>query len=196
MAIAQDFIRTTGDYVLLVLWGSAVVLVLSTLVGYLPYSDRPGPGWDGVQQTASWANLWFVASWIAFSAIYVFAAGVILYLGARLLALIRAPRWLVSVIGGIASGCASLYLIAAMGWYIAVDTFPVYAAGILGLLFGGFLLPKRINEHGNRPQWRHWAALGAPLVIFFLSTGTVYVKSFSDQRLELIFVRWTEGRGT
>jgi hypothetical protein len=31
-AVAQDFIRTTGDYLLLIPWGSAAALVLSTLV--------------------------------------------------------------------------------------------------------------------------------------------------------------------
>lgn len=187
-----DLIRTVGDYLLLVLWGTFGVLVLSTLVGYLPYSDRPGPGWHGVGQTASLSAVWYFLSWAGFAALYVAVVGLMLFVGARILQLIKCPRWLIRIIGALASGFLSLYVIAGVGWYIAIAALPVYAAGALGAAFGAFLLVPNSGPKIRRTRSRHWFALGAPLVILGLGAGTSYVRSLSDQQLEVVFVKWNE----
>jgi len=191
--VAVDLVRTTGAYMLLVLWGTVAVLVVSTLVGYLPYSDRPGPGWQGVQHTLSVAGVWFFLSWAGFAAVHVFTVGIMLFLGARILQLIMIPRWIIRVLGAPTSAFLSLYVVAGVGWYIAIAPFPVYAAGVLGFAFGAFLLvPTQDDADAQRPRARHWIALGAPIVIVGLGAGMSYVRSLSDQRLQVVFVKWDD----
>ena len=190
--IVGDVIRTIGDYVLVVLWGTVGLLILSTLVGYLPYSDRPGPGWHGAGQTASLSVVWFFLWWAGFAARSVATVGLVLFVGARILQLIKCPFWLIRVIGALASGFLSLYVIAGLGWYIAVAAVPVYAAGVLGLAFGAFLLLPTSGSKIRQISARHWIALGAPLMIVIVGAGTHYVRSLSDQRLEVVFVKWNE----
>ena len=187
-----DLLRTLGDYVLFVLWGTVGVLILSTVIGYLPYSDRPGPGWLGAAQTASLSVVWFFLSWAGFAAIHVVKIGLVLFVVARVLRLIRCPRWAIRVIGALVSGFLSLYIIAGLGWYIAVAEFPVLAAGLLGVVFGGFfLLPRDGSSHGSI-RARHVVALAAPVLIVIVGAGIQYVRALSDQRLELVFVKWDE----
>ena len=44
---AKDLIRSLTLYCLIVAGGTALLLFVASAVGYLPYSDRPGPGWHG-----------------------------------------------------------------------------------------------------------------------------------------------------
>src|SRR5712692_8274111 len=43
----------------------------------------------------------------------------------------------------------------SVGWYISIAAFPVYMAGVLGLFFGCFVLPRFAPAGGTK--WPSWA---------------------------------------
>ena len=149
-----DLLRSIGLYVLLVVGGSLCFLSLAPVFGYLPYSDRPGPGWIGKFPAIGWADFWhsvdFLLGWALMLVPYAMVAGLIVFALTRLLERFKTPRVVVAIIAALISGFASGYIVLGIGWYIAIADAPVYFAIVLGLIFGGFLLPKRraVREGG------------------------------------------------
>jgi hypothetical protein len=93
-------------------------------------------------------------------------------------------------------GYLSFYLVAGLGWYIAISAFPVFGAGVLGILFGAWLLPKHVSTKPRtqtRVSLRHWIALAAPVVIAVVGVSASYVQSLSAQYVEVVFVQWQRG---
>ena len=74
---------------------------------------------------------------------YAVVAGLIVFILVRALECVRTPRLIVALVCAVISAFLSGYLVLAFGWYIAIDAPPVYFAMLMGLLFGGLLLPKR-----------------------------------------------------
>jgi len=144
---AIDLLRMEGLYLLIVVGGTLSFLVLAPVFGYLPYSDRPGPGWFGKFPALSWAEfrneVGFQFGWSILLLPYAAGCGLILFVVVRVLEQFRAPHIAVSVIAALLSGLVSGYVVAGIGWYIAIAAAPVYLALLLGLLFGGLLLPRR-----------------------------------------------------
>jgi len=145
--IAIDLLQTVGLYLLVVVGGVFGFLVCAPVFGYLPYSDRPGPGWFGRFPGVGWADFWhgarFHLGWTLLLAPYAILCGLLLFVVARVLERFHAPRVVVAVVGALLAGFVSGYIVVAIGWYIAIAAPPVYAAVILGILYGAWLLPKR-----------------------------------------------------
>ena len=139
-----DLARSLGLYVLVVVGGVFCFLSLAPLVGYLPYSDRPGPGWLG--RAANWreflGGVGFLLAWAPMMLPHTVTAGSILFLIARALERFGTPRLAVAIIAAVLAGFASGYLVLAFGWYIAIAEPPVYFAMALGIVFGAWLLPR------------------------------------------------------
>jgi len=190
-----NLLAAVGDYLLFAVGGTILLLAASTVIGYLPYSDRPGPGWYDSKQTFSFGQVWYFVNWGAFLALYAYVVGLALFLGAWVLASLRSPRWLIAVLGGLAAGYVSFYLVAATGWYIAISPFPVYGAGILGLFFGGWLLPRHASAQpdDSRLRLRHRVGLYGPLAVMLIGVGQFLISRASDQRLEVVYVLWEQG---
>jgi len=193
-----ELAKTTGTYVLVVVGGTVILLIISSFIGYLPYSDRPGPGWHGWRGNISVREILFFLSWAALGVIPGSIYGSLLFLSIQLLRWIQTPLLFIRALGAISSGFLSFYLILGLGWYIAIAAFPVYGAGVLGLLFGGWLLPRQVarTDIGS--------ALGTKqrLTIFVLwcLSSTLVVSPFytgpscdRDQSLEVMFVQWRPG---
>src|SRR5712692_1562273 len=68
----KDLLAFTSLWTLTVAGGVFLVLILLTLIGYLPYSDRPGPGWQGAH-LPSLQEVGFFLGW-AFPFVAPFAA--------------------------------------------------------------------------------------------------------------------------
>src|SRR5437764_15241795 len=58
----KSFLSCTGLFCLVLLGGLLLLLLICSLVGYLPYSDRPGPGWE-TPHLPSWQEIRFYAGW-------------------------------------------------------------------------------------------------------------------------------------
>ncbi|HEY6252744.1 MAG TPA: hypothetical protein VI685_22535 [Candidatus Angelobacter sp.] len=143
-----------GLYSLALLGSLFAILICCELVGYLPYSDRPGPGW-GPPQIPPWSEIRFYADWELATSQVFFFLGAIFFVYISLLAFFQAPQWMARTLAGLLCGLLSLIATAAAGWYIALAAFPANAAGFVGVLFGIFIALRFTAEEKVRlPFWR------------------------------------------
>lgn len=139
-----SLVKVITTYLLVVMGGTVVFMTFLSVIGYLPYGDRPGPGWYGWQGMAAIKSGLYFLQWASLGVLPGAVAGGLLFVSVQLLRWIDTPRWLIAILGALASGFISLYLVLGVGWYIAIGEVPVYGAGILGLTYGGWLLPKQV----------------------------------------------------
>ena len=142
-----DLFKSVGLYLIVVVGGTVAFLSLAPVVGYVPYSDRPGTGWFGRFPAISWAefigNLRFMVGWARLFVWHAVILAVLIFLLARSLELVRAPRLVVAIICAVVSAFFTGFLMEAAGWFIAIGAAPVYFSMFLGLVFGALLLPRR-----------------------------------------------------
>ena len=180
---------SVGLYVVVVIGGTLLVLIASSLIGYLPYSDRPGPGWHSAGLTKE--ELRFFLSWSTMLLPGVAFWGAVLAILGQALALFRSPRWFLALIGALLGGYLALLTVASVGWYIAIAAAPVYVAGVLGVLFGVFVLPRvsigRVKQPApSRLQWLGIATLTVGAVA---GTYLLFLAPRYSQQLSLEFIR-------
>jgi hypothetical protein len=189
-SVVKAFMSCTGLYCLVLLGGILLLLVGCALVGYLPYSDRPGPGW-GAPHLPGWEEIRFYMGWEFLVVPVLLFWGTIFFAFARLIAWLRVPRWLLGLSAGILCGLLSLVVTAGVGWYISIAAFPVYGAGVLGLLFGCVVLP-RFAPKEKGVKWPAWLrAIGATTAMLALGAAIIYpiLPERDSQELEVVFVR-------
>jgi len=142
-----DLVKSIGLYLVVVVGGTVAFLSLAPVVGYLPYSDRPGPGWYARFPAVSWAEfietVRFMVDWARLLIWHAIILALLIFLLARSLELVRVPRVVVAIICAVVSAFFTGVLIGAAGWYIAIGAAAVYFAMFLALVFGALLLPKR-----------------------------------------------------
>ena len=113
-----DFLRSAGIYELVTYGGLTLFLALAPLVGYLPYSDRPGPGWYGHFPALGWSAFWGNAGQMAgfglFFAIlalqFALPCAVCVVVADRYLR----RRWLSRLIAILLFGAITLYIMPAL----------------------------------------------------------------------------------
>ena len=127
---------------LIILGGLFLYMTIAISIGYLPYSDRPGPGWYKKPFGISWDEIRYIWSFILFLGIYILGTLIIVYFLFRLFRLIGYNRIIYSILGGLIIGFLSLYWTYGIGWYIAIDGSTILTGGILGLIYGATLFPK------------------------------------------------------
>ena len=127
---------------LIILGGLFLYMTIAISIGYLPYSDRPGPGWYKKPFGISWEEISYIWSFILFLGIYILGTLIIVYFLFRLFRLIGYNRIIYSILGGLIIGFLSLYWTYGIGWYIAIDGSTILTGGILGLIYGATLFPK------------------------------------------------------
>jgi hypothetical protein len=165
-----DFVKLVLTYCAALCGGVLLAMTVSAYIGYLPYSDRPGPGWYGPRLLP----LDEVAYYLEFATLLLSRvtaiAAVTFFLLARVLGALRLPKWAIAAYGALTIGLVSLIAVAAAGWYIAVGAFAVYAGGVIGLLYGILVLPRfahPLAAEGRR--WWHWVLSPlAPAAILWL----------------------------
>src|SRR5689334_9881702 len=92
----------------------ALLLVVINSVGYLPYSDRPGPGW----QTSHLPKPEELKFFVGYTALLFPATalyGSFFAVGAAILGFCRLPRWALRIIGVVPAFLAGGLLMAGVG---------------------------------------------------------------------------------
>jgi hypothetical protein len=159
MRIVGRFAVSLALYLAVVAGGVTLFLILAPVVGYLPYSDRPGPGWfarfPALGWRAFWTNAWGMLEYGTFLAILFLipgAAGLLLIRGVERLVRHQAVRRALAAC--VAAAAAGWWMLGA-GWYIAAGPALFWLAVALGAVAGGWLLPARTpggalsgREHG------------------------------------------------
>lgn len=135
--ILFDTLKVYALYVGIVFAGTALVMFAADSVGYLSYSDRPGPGWYGLHPHLSIADAEFIVGFVAFAAVLSVFSVVVPGL---MLVAVALRRWRVRpVIVGLVVGpliaLATLWVFAAAGWYVAIGVPFIVSATALSVLF-------------------------------------------------------------
>jgi MFS family permease len=181
-------------YALVLAGGITLLLLASSAIGYLPYSDRPGPGWFS-PHLPRLEELRFFAGWaVFFIGPFALLWGVVLYIFTSTIAQLGSPKLLARIFGGVFAGALGFLGVAAAGWYIAISSVGVYGAAILGLTFGSVLLPRFVNFPAlPQRRWWHWAAIATTCALF--ATGILYpaLPDRDAQVLEINVVRLVPG---
>ena len=140
-----DLVKSTALYLAVVAGGLTVFLIVSPLFGYLPYSDRPGPGWfsrfPGIGWTDFWDNAWHMLGFGLFIALLIAIGGAVSVLFVRAVERTRAPVWLLRSAGGLMTAVVTGYFTLGAGWYIALSQAGVVVAMLLGAVAGALVLP-------------------------------------------------------
>lgn len=190
---AKDLVKSVALYCLTVAGGTVLLLLVLSGIGYLPYSDRPGPGWHA----AHIPTLREIGFYLSFGTFFLVTLslfwGVALFLFARCLGWLSAPRPLVAVSGAIAAGFVTCMGVAGAGWYIAIAAFPVYAAGILGLLFGALLLPRFADIRSSSRDWKRWLGITATVATFIGLVAYPIIARGDRQTLHVTIARLISG---
>ena len=116
------------------------LLVLVNSAGYLPYSDRPGPGWQAPHFPGS-AEIHFFIGFAALLFTATALCGLIFALAGLVLGFCSTPRWGLRILAVPTAFLASGLMMGAVGWMIAISSVGVYIAAACGALWGLFLFP-------------------------------------------------------
>jgi hypothetical protein len=188
--LLRDYGIAVGSYVALLSVGLVLTLTISSAVGYLPYSDRPGPGWT--QPVFSFALLGFYLSWSVLLLLPTAIYGTVIFAWLRLLTFLDAPRVITRVVGALSAGLVAFYVTAGVGWYLSIALFPVFVAAGLGAGWGALLLPRFLgSQRLERRRWARWAIS----VVVLAGTGGLYWTFFAPrchQHLSVSVVRVTQ----
>ena len=142
-----DVTKGTLLYLAIVAGGLTLFLVLAPIFGYLPYSDRPGPGWYGHFPALGWSEFWSNAlemlSYGTFIALLIAIGGGVCVLLIRLAERFGAPLLAVRLAGGLLTAIVTGWFVLGAGWYIALGLPAWITATTLGLIAGAWILPRR-----------------------------------------------------
>jgi hypothetical protein len=191
MSLAARFAGTTLLFSVVIGVGTSLVLLVSSCIGYLPYSDRPGPGWWGKPHFPSWtevATYFGFAPWFAYGCLYF---GLGLFVLSLALGVASTPRWLNRLIGGFIAAIAAMFAVAAAGWYLALAAIGPYSALALGLLYGIFIFPRFVRL--RTPPTSPWIRIGTAACASVLFLGWIFAplipqKPVPSVRFDLIRV--------
>jgi len=132
--------------------------------GYLPYSDRPGPGWQSPHLPSKEELQFFLG--FAFlllkgTAFY----GTFFALLAMILGFCRVPRYGLRLVATVLAFVSSGIMMAAAGWMIAISSMGVYTAAICGGLWGLLIFARFV------PRIAYTPPLAIRIVIPLLAFG-------------------------
>jgi hypothetical protein len=148
LSLIVDYVRNAVLFLLASSGIAALAVILLPLIGYISFGDRPATGWYGIPNHITWDAIFSVAGYATalpvLSAIPVLIYFVVPYAAVRLLQLTRLYRWISQVVGGLLCGALALFVISMAGWYIALGALPTYAGVLGGVLYGGFILARRV----------------------------------------------------
>jgi hypothetical protein len=139
-----------------------LLLLIINCSGYLPYSDRPGPGWQAPHLPGK-EEIGFFFGFALYMGIpsLLYAAGQVLL--AFAFGFCSLPKWLVRLLGAITGFIAAGLLMAGAGWMIAISSLGIYLAACCGLLWGLFVMPSFVVPRGEHLPMA--VRIGIPLLL-------------------------------
>ncbi len=188
-------VRSTTDYVLIVLYGSLMLLALGA-------SLRAGHGQGHAGDL--WVTLrygYYLTTSFYFRAILF---GLVLFVGAWGLRRLRLPRSVIAVLGTIAGAVLSFFLVfdparsptIPLEFIFGFGYLPIPIPPFLGIVYGALILPRDAAGQATRLSPRHWAVL-LPLALMVLSTirssGKQSVTAKREPEPQVIWVTWNPG---
>jgi hypothetical protein len=174
--------------------GTSLVLFLSSCIGYLPYSDRPGPGWRGGIHLPSWAEFLTYISFAPWLAYFCLFFGIGLFVLSLILGIASTPRWLNRMLGGIFAALSAGIAILAGGWYFALAEIGPVAALILGLLYGIFLFPRFIHSRQKPISiWMRIGSVSCASILFFYWIVSPFLPKKPIPNVNYDLIRVTSG---
>lgn len=154
--------------------GAVLLLLLYSAVGYLPYSDRPGPGWGNIEPHFPVPEeIRYFSSWALILLPICYFMGNLLFLFMAWARWLKLPMWLARTLGGFFCSGLSMFAVAAAGWYIAIAVSVTNAVGVCGLLYGIFVLP-RISPAREMPLSKTARSVGIALASLCLIACLAY----------------------
>jgi hypothetical protein len=165
-----------------------LVLLVVNSCGYLPYSDRPGPGWQRPHLPSKEELQFFLGFALLLLRASALYGGLFAAL-AGLLGFCRAPRWGLRLIATPLAFVSSGIMMAAAGWMIAISSMGVYAAATCGGLWGLLIFPRLVPRASYTPPLA--LRLVVPLLLF--SVGGYWLirpllpnRALTNARVEII----------
>lgn len=165
-----------------------LLLLAVNSCGYLPYSDRPGPGWQRPHLPSKGELQFFLGFALLVlrgSALYggLFAAL------AGLLGFCRTPRWGLRIIATPLAFISSGIMMASAGWMIAISSMGVYTAAICGGLWGLLSFPRLVPRASYTPPLA--LRIVAPLILlavggYWLIRPLLPNRALTNAKVEII----------
>ena len=119
VTLGRQFALSVLVYEVVVIGGIALFMTAGMLIGYLPYTDRPGPGWYGPSQTIG--EIPMVGQWLRLRPWVPPIYGGAIFVVIKGLSLVpRLPRAIVRIAGAILAAAAAVVWVLATGWYFAL----------------------------------------------------------------------------
>jgi hypothetical protein len=132
-------------YILAADLAPSLLLLAVNSLGYLPYSDRPGPGWQGPHLPSKGELQFFFGFAVVLLRGTAFYAALFAFLS-RVLGVCRVPRWSLRLVATPLAIFSSGIMMAAAGWLIAISPLGVYTAAICGGTWGLLIFPRLIPK--------------------------------------------------
>jgi len=168
--------KSVGAYVLLVSAGTVAFLLAFSAVGYLGYSDRPGPGWGNVPaHWPNWEEIRYFSGWAALLLPMCYFYGHPLFMFMALIRWLGAPGWMARALGALFSAGFTVLIVSVAGWYIALSAAVVHGIGICALLFGAWILP---GVAPVRDKQLSLATRGVGIALASVAVGVLLVLPF------------------
>ena len=136
----SSFLLIVATYIIATDFLANLLLLLINCVGYLPYSDRPGPGWQPAHLPSKDELRFFLSfaqALLPGSALY----GGMFGLAGLLFGVCSVPRWVIRLLGAPLAFLASALIMSAAGWMIAISALGVYVAAGCAAIWALLLLP-------------------------------------------------------
>jgi hypothetical protein len=162
----SSFLCVVATYVLATDLLPNLLLIAVNSSEYLPYSDRPGPGWQRPHFPSKDELEFFLGFALLLlrgTALY----GCLFAAFAWLLGFCRVPRWGLRLIATPLAFVSSGIMMAAAGWMIAISSMGIYTAAVCGGVWGLLAFPRLVPKVSYTPPLS--IRIIAPLLVFVAS---------------------------
>jgi hypothetical protein len=149
-------------FVAIALVSLGVLFIGASAIGFLVYSDRPGPGFYGPRFALDLAEVKFLLSFLGFLVVPFLFVGSVVLAVELIYVRVRLPSASIRLVGALAAGLFTGLVTASMGWYIALAGEAAGLALVVGALAAFVMLPRRLSL-SVRPK--SWASLARGVVL-------------------------------